>query len=94
MPLYDYKCSQCGHIFGVQQKISEDPLKLCPKCKGEIKRLISPAGIIFKGSGFHVTDYGKKESKTAKAEAKTDSKPADKSVSQPASKSESKEVAK
>jgi len=60
MPLYDYKCTKCGYIFEVQQKISEEPLKHCPKCKGQIKRLISPAGIIFKGSGFHVTDYGRK----------------------------------
>jgi putative FmdB family regulatory protein len=60
MPLYDYKCSKCGYIFEVQQRITEDPLKHCPKCKGHIKRLISPAGIIFKGSGFHVTDYSSK----------------------------------
>ncbi|MBN3033341.1 MAG: zinc ribbon domain-containing protein [Candidatus Saganbacteria bacterium] len=59
MPLYDYKCAKCGHIFEVQQKISEEPLKYCPNCKGPIKRLISPAGIVFKGSGFHVTDYSK-----------------------------------
>ena len=67
MPLYDYKCTKCGHIFEVQQKISEEPLKYCPVCKGPIKRLISPAGIIFKGSGFHVTDYGKKKAKETKS---------------------------
>ena len=60
MPLYDYKCTQCSQIFEVQQKISEEPLKYCPNCKGLLKRLISPAGIIFKGSGFHVTDYARK----------------------------------
>ena len=59
MPLYDYKCSKCGYIFEVKQRITEDPLQHCPKCKGHIKRLISAAGIIFKGSGFHVTDYAK-----------------------------------
>ncbi len=69
MPLYDYKCSKCGYVFEVQQRISEEPLKHCPRCKGEIKRLISPAGIIFKGSGFHVTDYKKKESKEIKPAA-------------------------
>ena len=69
MPLYDYKCSKCGHIFEVQQKMSEEPLKYCPVCKGPIKRLISAAGIIFKGSGFHVTDYGKKDVKEAKKPA-------------------------
>ena len=82
MPLYDYKCSKCGYIFEVQQRITEEPLEHCPKCKGHIKRLISPAGIIFKGSGFHVTDYGKRP----KAEKKTEKKPE--------KKSESKEVSK
>ena len=62
MPLYDYKCKKCNHIFEVQQKMADEPLKECPQCKGEIHRLISAAGIVFKGSGFHVTDY-KKESK-------------------------------
>lgn len=61
MPLYDYKCARCGYVFEVQQRITEEPLQHCPKCKGQIKRLISPAGIIFKGSGFHVTDYGRKQ---------------------------------
>ena len=60
MPLYDYKCSTCGHVFEVMQKITEEPLKFCPECKGEIKRLISAPGVVFKGSGFHVTDYAKK----------------------------------
>jgi putative FmdB family regulatory protein len=69
MPLYDYKCGKCGHVFEAQQKISEEPLKFCPLCKGPIKRLISASGLIFKGSGFHVTDYAKKPSPPA-AEAK------------------------
>jgi len=81
MPLYDYKCSKCSYLFEVQQKITEEPLRHCPKCKGEIKRIISASGIIFKGSGFHVTDYGKKEMKETKK-------------TEPAKKSESKEVAK
>ena len=57
MPHYDYKCAKCGHIFEARQKITEEPLKHCPRCQGPVKRLISPAGIVFKGSGFHVTDY-------------------------------------
>lgn len=67
MPTYDYKCEKCGHIFEIVQRITEDPLKFCPECKGSIKRLISAAGIVFKGSGFHINDYSKnkKESKPA-----------------------------
>ena len=63
MPLYDYKCKQCGHIFEVQQSMKDEPLKKCPKCAGEIHRLISAAGIVFKGSGFHVNDYGRPKTK-------------------------------
>ncbi len=75
MPLYDYKCGKCGHVFEAQQKITEEPLKHCPRCQGPVKRLISAAGIIFKGSGFHVTDYGKKEVKETKpAEKKAETK--------------------
>jgi putative FmdB family regulatory protein len=77
MPLYDYKCSKCGYVFEVQQRITEEPLKHCPKCKGHIKRLISAAGIIFKGSGFHVTDYGKGKGERGKGHApkKKETKP-------------------
>jgi putative FmdB family regulatory protein len=78
MPLYDYKCAKCGHVFEARQKISDDPLKFCPLCKGAIKRLISASGIIFKGSGFHVTDYGKKEIKEPKPANDNAVKPADK----------------
>jgi putative FmdB family regulatory protein len=71
MPLYEYKCTSCNHVFEIQQKISEEPLKYCPQCKGLIRRVISAAGIIFKGSGFHVTDYRPKtEDQRPKAEKK------------------------
>ncbi|NQT29383.1 MAG: zinc ribbon domain-containing protein [Candidatus Saganbacteria bacterium] len=73
MPLYDYKCSKCGDVFEALQKMSDEPLKKCPKCKGPIKRLISSPGIIFKGSGFHVTDYAKKK-KTEGGKQKTEKK--------------------
>ena len=61
MPTYDYKCKECGYIFEAFQKLSEKPLEFCPKCSGSVKRLISATGIIFKGSGFYVTDYKKKK---------------------------------
>ena len=63
MPTYDYQCKKCGHAFEVFQSMTEKPLKICPECKGPVKRLIgSGAGLIFKGSGFYITDYKKKES--------------------------------
>ena len=57
MPTYGYQCKECDHTFEVVQKITDDPLKVCEKCKGEIRRLIYPVGISFKGSGFHINDY-------------------------------------
>jgi putative FmdB family regulatory protein len=93
MPLYDYKCSKCAYVFEVAQRITEDPLKHCPKCKGPIKRLISPAGIIFKGSGFHVTDYKKgRESGVKSHEAKTKKKKESKSSSEKTAESKLKET--
>ena len=57
MPTYQYKCRECEHRFDVTQKITEDPLKECPECSGEIRRVLFPAGVVFKGSGWYVTDY-------------------------------------
>lgn len=58
MPTYDYQCLKCGHSLEAFQKMSDERLKECPKCKGKLKRLIGAgSGLIFKGSGFYVTDY-------------------------------------
>ena len=66
MPTYEYKCLDCGIQFDRFQSITEDPLQECPECSGRTKRLIGAgAGLIFKGSGFYITDYrseGYKES--------------------------------
>ncbi|MFA7159012.1 MAG: FmdB family zinc ribbon protein [Kiritimatiellia bacterium] len=63
MPTYEYECGQCGHVFEMFQNMSDKVLDKCPKCGGRIKRLIGRgAGIIFKGSGFYATDYGKSSS--------------------------------
>lgn len=59
MPTYGYRCADCGHTFEVFQSITEKPLAVCEKCGGRVKRLLYPVGIVFKGSGFHVNDYGK-----------------------------------
>ena len=59
MPTYLYECEKCGR-FEKMQKISEDKLEECPKCNNEVKKIIGNPGIVFKGSGFYTTDYGKK----------------------------------
>lgn len=74
MPTYEYKCSACGHAFEKFQSITAEPIKRCPACgKAKAKRLISAgAGLIFKGSGFYITDYrdaGYKDSAKADSDA-------------------------
>lgn len=57
MPTYVYKCAQCGHMFEARQRMSEDPLTDCPSCEANaLRRVINSVGIVFKGSGFYVTD--------------------------------------
>ncbi|MCA9730075.1 MAG: zinc ribbon domain-containing protein, partial [Candidatus Eisenbacteria bacterium] len=58
MPTYDYVCTACGHEFEVFQKMSDPPKKRCPECRSKVERKIGTgAGLIFKGSGFYITDY-------------------------------------
>ncbi len=61
MPIYEYKCDKCG-VFEVTQRITEDPLRRCPTCKGKVERLLSASSFILKGSGWYATDYGRKGS--------------------------------
>ena len=82
---YEYECQKCGHTFEVFQSIKDAPKKTCvkPKCRGRVKRLLGTgAGMIFKGSGFYITDYRKpgyseaaKKDSTAVSPTKSD-KPA------------------
>ncbi len=58
MPTYEYVCRQCGHRFETWQHMTDDPLTVCPECNGSIRRVLYPAGIVFKGSGFYKTEYG------------------------------------
>jgi putative FmdB family regulatory protein len=70
MPTYEYECKSCSHSFEVFQSMSDPAIKICPECGGEVRRLIfGGAGVIFKGSGFYVTDKGK-TSETGKKEKK------------------------
>ena len=65
MPLYEYKCAKCGNVFEVLQKFSDEPLKKHQGCGGKLEKLISRSGIQFKGSGWYVTDYGRKGTSSA-----------------------------
>ena len=57
MPTYEYACRSCGEHLEVVQSFKDDPLSTCPSCQGELKKVFSAAGIIFKGSGWHIKDY-------------------------------------
>ena len=98
MPLYEYECKSCGHRFEKIRKFSDEPLTTCPKCgKETLEQLLSAPAVQFKGSGWYVTDYAKKNSspgssspisgnsESTKSETKSESKP-----SAPATKTENK----
>lgn len=97
MPTYEYECKSCGHTFEAFQSMSDDPLKNCPECGKDIRRLIhGGTGVIFKGSGFYVTDKSKGASAAVAKTAKAGDKQAADSASPapaPAAKSESAESA-
>ena len=69
MPVYEYQCTKCDHNFEMRQGFDADPICDCPSCSSESRRLFKPAPIIFKGSGFYVTDYnGKSPSISSEAD--------------------------
>jgi len=77
MPTYEYACQKCGYEFEKFQSIKDEPVKRCPKCKGKVVKKISiGAGLLFKGSGFYITDYRSENyKKGAKSESSTTSSP-------------------
>jgi putative FmdB family regulatory protein len=85
MPLYAYECKECGVRFDRRQGFDEAPITVCPECEGEVHRLIQPAGIVFKGSGFYSTD-----NRSSRSSASSSSKKSDSSSSETSSKAESK----
>ncbi len=104
MPIYGYRCSNCGHEFEIQQRMSDQALKACPECQGKLNKILYPVGISFKGSGFYTTDYGSgksadaassngaaKGSDRAAAEGSSDSKAEAKSESKSETRSDQKE---
>ena len=79
MPTYQYACTECGEQLEVVQKFSDNPLTVCPACEGRLRKVFSPVGIVFKGSGFYRTDSRSGNGSAAKekagdsADAKSDS---------------------
>jgi putative FmdB family regulatory protein len=71
MPTYEYECRGCGGRVEAFQKMSDDPLTTCETCGGALRRLLFPAGIIFKGPGFYVNDYKNKEAGSNGANGKS-----------------------
>lgn len=89
MPLYTYRCNACDYTFEVRQRMADEPLTVCPQCgKDQARRVINSVGVVFKGSGFYITDSRKgsssngsststsstKSSSTSKKEKQADSK--------------------
>jgi len=60
MPTYQYACTACDHAFEIFQSFKDDALTQCPECKGEVKKVYSNVGVVFKGSGFYKTDSAPK----------------------------------
>ncbi len=91
MPIYTYRCESCGVQFERQQSYSDAPLKICPECrKKSLKKVISPVGIIFKGSGFYSTDHKSPSGAPSSLSPKKEDKKSDKKVESKAA-SETKE---
>jgi putative FmdB family regulatory protein len=59
VPIYEYRCDECGDSFDVLQRMTDDPLVTCKQCGGTLRKVLHPVAIHFKGSGFYTTDYGK-----------------------------------
>ncbi len=95
MPIYTYRCENCGVQFEREQSYSDEPLKICPECrKKSLKKVISPVGVIFKGSGFYSTDHkspsGGSSSSTSKKEDKKPEVKAESKEAKTTEKSDSK----
>ncbi len=101
MPTYGYECTACREQFEIVQRMTDDALTVHENCGGTLRRLMYPVGIVFKGSGFHVNDYGKNGKKAGsgktsenafepKAETKTETTTESKADAKTESKTESK----
>ncbi len=95
MPTYVYRCQNCDARREAFQKMTDDPLTTCEECGGSLRRVLQPVGIVFKGSGFYVTDYKRADSGSSAKSADSGSGKAGDSETKPAAeKAEKKESAK
>src|SRR5262249_51424409 len=69
MPTYEYLCKTCGHRFETWQKMSDEPLTVCPNCGAEIHRVLFATGVVFKGSGFYSTETRSQPSEASSSES-------------------------
>lgn len=76
MPLYEYRCTQCGHRFERIQNFSAEPELECPKCKGALERPLTAPALQFKGAGWYVNDYAGKSKSGSSSESSTTTAPA------------------
>ena len=90
MPIYEYKCLECGTSLEKIQKISDEPLTVCEKCGGKLEKQVSLSGFQFKGAGWYVTDYAGKKAETTtetttetKSETKTEKTSTTESTTKP-----------
>jgi putative FmdB family regulatory protein len=79
VPTYQYTCTECGEPLETVQKFSDEPLTVCPACGGRLRKVFSPVGIVFKGSGFYRTDSRKSATAAAPAAKDKDKSPAESS---------------
>lgn len=90
MPTYQYACTKCGNELEAVQKFTDDPLKECPTCSGDLRKVFSAVGVVFKGSGFYRTDNRTNSSQeSSKSTSATETKKSESGTTTPA-KSESK----
>ena len=87
MPTYAYTCTTCGHDLEVKQSFTDDALTVCPECSGQLRKVFTNVGVVFKGSGFYRTDSrsgGKSADGASSAPAAESAKPAEKPAAAPA----------
>jgi len=89
MPIYEYRCLDCGHQFELMQKFSDPPAETCTSCSGTVQKLISRSAFHLKGSGWYVTDYGRNGKATGKNDSESSTESSDKKSTSESSESAS-----